>query len=132
MKLVLQTLGAFVLLLGGAALLVVIGQGTGLQLAPNDAVSRADFLGIILSALAVMLTAVTIFLGVLALFGWVTFESRVKQSSEAFLDRRFSDEDPRYKQLVEDIKADVIRKTLEGDRPSYPNEDASPFSEDAE
>ncbi len=57
-----------------------------------------------------MLTALTIFLGVLAFVGWTTFESKMKSSSEEFLEKRFSPVDPRYAELVEEIKEDVRRE----------------------
>ena len=131
MKLLLQVLGAVVLLLTGAALLITVMHGSGLSFEVRDDISRADYLSIILSALAVMLTAITIFLGALAIMGWATFEARVKQSSESFLERRFSEDDPRYTQLVEELKEQVTRQSLKGGRPTYPDENDSPFNEDA-
>jgi len=119
MKLFLRILCGLVLLLAGAALLVVIGKGSGLELVPNEQISRADYLSIILTSLAVMLTTLTIFLGVLAIFGWATFETRVKQSSESFLDKRFSENDPRYLKLVNELKKDVrSRIKLDAESPS--------------
>jgi hypothetical protein len=131
MKFVTRILAAVVLLLAGPFLWVVLVHGSGLTLHPNDQITRADFLAIILSALGVMLMAITIFLGALAVIGWATFETRVKQASEAFLEKRFSEDDSRYATLVNDLKEDVTRRILKGGRPEYPNENASPFDEDA-
>lgn len=128
MKYVRQIVAGILLLLLGAALLVVVVNGSGLSLRASDDLSRADFVSIILTALGVMLTAVTVFLGALAIIGWATFEARVKQSSEAFLERRFSEDDPRYIALVEDLK----RESLKGTRQSYLDENESTFTEDAE
>ncbi len=93
----------------GAILLLVVQQAAHLP-PSNGTISYADFLAIILSALGVMLTALTIFLGVLAFVGWTTFESKMKSSSEEFLEKRFSPVDPRYAELVEEIKEDVRRE----------------------
>jgi hypothetical protein len=158
MKTLKQVLIAILLMVTGAFLLVVIVKGSGLTFSPNRSISEAEFVSIILTALGVMLTAVTVFLGALAIIGWSTFETRVQQSAEAFmkmrfadndpdyrkfveklelsvnenaerfLENRFSPEDPRYVNLVEDIK----RASLEGTRQSYVEENESPFAEDAQ
>lgn len=142
-------------MLVGAVLLVVAVKGSGLTFGPNRHVSEAEFVSIILTALGVMLTAVTVFLGALAIIGWSTFETRVQQSADAFmfkrfadddpdyqkfvrkvesqvnqnaeqfLERRFSEEDPRYAKLVEDLK----RASLGGNTETYDEENDSPFDE---
>jgi hypothetical protein len=157
MKLLKQSLGAVFWMLVGSTLLVVTVKGSGLTFGPNRSVSEAEFVSIILSALGVMLTAVTVFLGALAIIGWTTFETRVQQSAEAFmrvrfaeddpdykafmervatqvnestesfLDRRFSDDDPRYIQLVEDLK----KASLGGNTEEYSEENESPYDESA-
>lgn len=144
-------------MLTGALLLVVVVKGSGLTFGPNRSVSEAEFVSIILSALGVMLTAVTVFLGALAIIGWSTFETRVQKSAEAFmkmrfgdedpdyqafitrvearvatsaesfLDRRFSEDDPRYVKMVEDLK----KASLGGNTETYDEENESPFAEDA-
>lgn len=128
MKYVYHVLGSILLLLTGAVLMLLLMKGSGLSFSPTDKISPSDFLSIILSALGVMLTAVTVFLGALALIGWATFEARVAQSAEVFLERRFSETDPRYVALVEELKRDSLR----GTRPTYPTENDSPYAEDAE
>jgi len=128
MKRVNQIVGGILLMLLGAALLLVVVKGSGLTFSPNDRIPPSDFLSIILTALAVMLTAVTVFLGALALIGWATFEARVKQSAESFLENRFSENDPRYIALVEELKRD----SLKGTRQTYDEENTSKFSEEAE
>lgn len=126
MRPLLSVIAAILLVLTGAALVVVVMQGSGLALQPNEEISRADFLAIILTAVAVILTAITIFLGALAFVGWATFETRVKQSSDAFLEKRFSDDDPRYMRLVNDLKEDVGRRiTFEGESPKTPENESN-------
>ncbi len=157
MKLVQRAFTAIFLMLVGAMLLVVIVKGSGLTFGPNRSVSEAEFVSIILTALAVMLTAVTVFLGALAIIGWSTFETRVKQSAEAFmkvrfadddpeykifmarvesqvninaetfLEKRFSEGDPRYVQMVEDLK----KASLGGNTETYDDENSSPYDENA-
>ena len=139
----------------GAILLVVVVKGSGLTFGPNRSVSEAEFVSIILTALGVMLTAVTVFLGALAIIGWATFETRVQQSANAFMNKRFADDDPdykaflkkvedkvnenaekfletrfsendpRYEKLVEDLKRD----SLGGNTENYDEENDSPFDE---
>lgn len=144
-------------MLTGAVLLVVAVKGSGLTFGPNRNISEAEFVSIILTALGVMLTAITVFLGVLAIIGWSTFETRVQQSADAFmlkrfadddpdyqaflkkveekvnqnaeefLENRFSEDDPRYAKLVEDLK----RASLGGNTETYDEENESPFDENA-
>ena len=120
-----------VLLATGAALLVVIQAGTGLRLLPNDNISPADFISIILTALGVILAALALFIGGLAIVGWATFEDRLKQNSEEFLSRRFSTEDQRYVNLINDLKEDV-RREMDLKNPNISDiENQSPFDPDA-
>lgn len=157
MDLVKKGITAIFLMLIGAVLLVVIARGSGLSLAPNRAISGAEFVSIVLSALGVMLTAVTVFLGALAIIGWATFETRVQQSAnsfmkkrfaeddpdyqafierveqklnqnaEDFLEKRFSPSDPRYLEMVESLK----RASLGGNTENYDDENSSPYDENA-
>lgn len=157
MKLFKQGIAAVLLMLTGAFLLVVVVKGSGLTFGPNRAVTESEFVSIILTALGVMLTAVTVFLGALAIIGWATFETRVQQSADAFMNRRFADDDPdyqaflkkvedkvnsnaeqflenrfsendpRYAKLVEDLKRD----SLGGNTETYDEENDSPFDENA-
>ena len=126
-----RLLTLIVLLLSGAALMYVIQAGSGLAFMPSDKISPSDFISIILSALGVTLAALALFLGGLAIIGWSAFEDRVKQNSEEFLERRFSATDPRYVELIEELKEDV-RRELEISRRQQPQiENESPFDEDA-
>jgi hypothetical protein len=157
MRVLKQGIVAVLLMLTGALLLVVVVKGSGLTFGPNRAVSESEFVSIILTALGVMLTAVTVFLGALAIIGWATFETRVQQSADAFmrkrfadddpdyqvflngleeklnrnaetfLEKRFSENDPRYTKLVEDLKRD----SLGGNTETYDEENESPFDENA-
>lgn len=93
----------------GAVLLLTVQYAAHLP-PPDNTMTYADFIALILTALGVMLTVLTIFLGVLAFVGWTTFETKMKVSSEDFLERRFSPADPRYADLVMEIKEDVRRE----------------------
>lgn len=109
----------------------VIEAGSGLRLTPNSDISASDFISIILSALGVILTALALFLGVLALVGWATFEERLKQNSDEFLKKRFSAEDERYIELINEIKEDV-RREMQLKAPAKADiENESPFDSDA-
>lgn len=92
----------------GAGLLIVAQSAAGLQ-PPHDSVTTADFLGIILSALGVMVAILTLFLGVLAIFGWTAFRTIIEDKFEDLFRRRFDANNPAYgalvDQLVEDARA---------------------------
>lgn len=92
----------------GAVLLLVVQNAAGLRL-PNDGISMADFLAVILSALGVMVAILTFFLGVLAIFGWTAFRTIIEDKFEDLFRRRFDANNPEYgalvDQLVEDARA---------------------------
>lgn len=157
MNILKQIAYVFILLVNGAALLFLVVEGSGLSLSPSPNVSGSEFVSIILSALGVVLAAVTVLLGILAIIGWATFESRVEESAKAFLSerfrpgseeydevfekikgellnnlessvqKRFSEEDPRFQELVEDLK----RRALSGTAEQYAEENSSIYDEDA-
>ncbi len=131
MKAAQDVLIVMILLLAGAAMMYVIQAGSGLQLLPSDKITSADFISIILTALGVILAALALFIGVLAIIGWATFEDRLKHNSEEFLKRRFSASDQRYVDLINELKEDV-RRELELKKPkSNDLENQSPFDPDA-
>lgn len=128
----LKWVGALLLILVGAALAVVIQKASGLSAAPNEDLSYAEFTGVILSALGVIIAALTLFLGAVAVVGWTAFESMVKQKSENFLEKRFSPEDQRYTDLLEEIKEDVRREmSIQRQSKKEAIENTSPFDESA-
>lgn len=104
------------LVLLGAALMYVIDAGSGLNFTQRDDLTAAEFMSIILSALGVILAAVTLMLGALAIVGWNSLESRaekkVAETSRDFLRKRFSEEDVEYMEFVENIKEDVRIRIL--------------------
>jgi len=109
-------LNSLILILLGASIVYVIELGSELQLLPSDRIGPADFLAIILTALGVIIAAVTLMVGALAIIGWNNIESRVDrkidEKSSIYLQRRFSDDDEAYVQFVEDIKEDVRLRLL--------------------
>jgi len=131
MKFVRNALMIGVLLLTGAALMYVIEAGSGLRLMPNDKISPADFISIILTALGVILAALALILGGLAIVGWATFEEKLKQNSDEFLRNRFSPEDQRYVDLINEIKEDVRREIQIKSSIKVEIENQSPFDPDA-
>jgi divalent metal cation (Fe/Co/Zn/Cd) transporter len=131
MKLARNLLLIVVLLLTGAALMYVIEAGSGLSLMPDKDISHADFISIILTALGVILAALALVLGGLAIVGWATFEEKLKQNSDEFLRKRFSPEDQRYVDLINEIKEDVRREIQLKSRRRQDLENNSPFDPDA-
>jgi hypothetical protein len=131
MPAVLKIIGAVVLMLLGAALLVVVQRGSGINPSLKGDLSFADFTGIILTALGVILAALALLLGVVAVVGWSTFESMVQRKSNEYLEKRFSPEDERYVRLIEDIKEDVRREIALRRVSDREPENASPYDEAA-
>jgi hypothetical protein len=93
----------------GACLLIILLEGSGMQPIVRKDIPAADFLGIILSALGVMVAILTFFLGVLAFFGWTAFRTIIEDKFEDLFRRRFDASNPEYgalvDQLVEDARA---------------------------
>jgi len=131
MMLARNVLYIVLLLLTGAAMMYVIEAGSGLQIAPDDEVSSAEFISIILTALGVILAALALFLGGLAVIGWTTFEERLKHNSDEFLKKRFSPEDEQYILLINDLKEDVRREMQIRSPQVNDLENQSPFDPDA-
>ena len=129
----LHALGALVLVLLGAALAVVMMKASGMTPTPAAQLSYADFTGIILSALGVILGALAVFLGAIAFVGWATFEAMVERRANKYLEQRFSPEDDRYVQLVQELKEDVRREiSLRSHKPASEEvENKSPYDEAA-
>ncbi len=67
----------------GASLLLIVQHAAHLP-SPDNQMTYADFITIILTALGVMLTALTIFLGVLAVVGWTSIESKLRDHSMSY------------------------------------------------
>ncbi|WP_454597088.1 hypothetical protein [Qipengyuania sp. SM2507] len=109
-------LSSVILLLLGAALMYVIDSASGLQFAKSEEVSSSNFITIVLTALAVILAAMTLMIGALAIIGWNSIQSRVEikvdKASEEYIKRRFSNDNDDYLQFVEDIKEDVRIRLL--------------------
>ena len=127
---ILRGVASFVLLVAGAALMLIVQSASGLSFTPAASLDASAFVSIILTALGVILAALALFIGVLAIIGWTTFESKVKNSSEQFLEKRFSTDDPRYLDLIKEIKEDV-RRQIDVSRKRTIIENESPYSEDA-
>ncbi len=94
----------------------VIDSASGLQFAKSEEVSSSNFITIVLTALAVILAAMTLMIGALAIIGWNSIQSRVEikvdKASEEYIKRRFSNDNDDYLQFVEDIKEDVRIRLL--------------------
>lgn len=112
----LAALIAIILILLGGALMYVIDAGSHLRWMKSDAIGPADFISIILTALGVILAAMTLILGLLAVVGWTSIQTTVERKVEAIskdhLKSRFGDEDKEYLQFVEDIKEDIRLRML--------------------
>ncbi|WP_170004569.1 hypothetical protein [Pseudopontixanthobacter vadosimaris] len=116
-------------LIVGASLAYLLWAGSNLRMEPNPNISGADFVAIILTALGVILAALAIFLGGMALVGWKTFDDRVRTHAEEFLEKRFSPSDQRYADLVETLRDDARREAQLAKNAKKDIENQSPFDE---
>lgn len=57
-------------------------------------ISYVDFISIVLTALGVMLTAVTLFVGALAVIGWTSIETRLRNHSIEFIGSELKEDKP--------------------------------------
>lgn len=116
MSKLLASLLSILLVMLGASLMYVVDAASGLQFAKRGDISASEFTSIILTALGVILAAVTLMLGALAVVGWNSLESRaekkVAETARTYLRKRFSEDDAEYIEFVENIKEDVRIRIL--------------------
>jgi hypothetical protein len=126
----LQVVAAIILVLLGAALIVVIQKASGLSPQPADEMTYAEFTSVILTALGVMLAALTLFLGAVALIGWTSFEGLVERNTSEYLEKRFGTQDTPTidtNQVRETVKQELALTATGG---SQEPENESPFDEE--
>ncbi|MDX2274352.1 MAG: hypothetical protein NW206_02790 [Hyphomonadaceae bacterium] len=70
--------------------------------------SYADFVSIMLAAISLLLTLLAFFIAILALVGWNSLSSRVKEASDEFLKDGFSDGATLHKLLKENSASALI------------------------
>ena len=72
-------------------------------------ISYADFISVMLSAIAVLLTALTIFLAVLGVLGWAAIAKGVRSRTEEFLADGFQEGEVLYSLVESKIAEQVYR-----------------------
>lgn len=87
--------------------------------------SYADFVSIMLTCLGVMLAVVTLFVGLLAVLGWTSIESRLRDHSIEFIGSELQDGKP----LGELVRKAVREAVYEGVSPSVADD---PFEDEIE
>ncbi|MFL6844509.1 MAG: hypothetical protein ACJ8ER_06475 [Allosphingosinicella sp.] len=73
-------------------------------------VSYADFLVIVLTALAIMITVLAIFLAALGIIGWATFEAKLRDTSLAYFTSQLGKDGP----LRSELEALLVQISLSG------------------
>jgi hypothetical protein len=127
----LKALGAGVLLLLGAALAVLIQKASGLDPTPSESMSYAEFTSVILTALGVILAALTIFLGAIAFIGWSSFEALVQRKAREYLTDKFGADDPVTSRDMAELEETIRRELgMQSNRNQELPENVSPFDED--
>jgi hypothetical protein len=128
----LTVMGGVVLVLVGAALAVLIQKASGLDPAPSESMSYAEFTSVILTALGVILAALTIFLGAIAFIGWASFEALVQRKAREYLVNRFGAHDPSVNRDTDELKETIRREIeLHSKKSDELPENMSPFDPDA-
>ncbi|GGE93974.1 hypothetical protein [Sphingomonas prati] len=94
--------------LGGLVVFGVIAGAIGASLSGHFGkisytLSYADFISILLTCLGVMLTIVTLFVGVLAVLGWASIESKLRDHSFSYIGSELEEGKP---------LRDMIRRTV--------------------
>ena len=96
------------LIAGGLMLLVtaaVIGTFFNANVARESAsINYTDFISILLSAIALLITLLALFLGILGVIGWSAISDKVADRTEAFLEDGFQDGKDLHKLLEEKVK----------------------------
>lgn len=80
-------------------------------------VSYIDFISVVLTCLGVILTAVTLFVGVLAVIGWTSIETRLRSHSIEFIGSELSEDKP----LGQMVRKAVREAVYEGVVPAREN-----------
>lgn len=128
----LTIIGGVVLLVVGAALAVLIQKASGLDPTPSKSMSYAEFISVILTALGVILAALTIFLGAIAFIGWASFEALVQRKARDYLVDRFGAQDPSVNRDTNELKETIRREIeLHSKKSEELPENISPFDPDA-
>jgi hypothetical protein len=104
---------------GGIALLI-IGVGAGIGLADGVSlkwhgsydIGYADFIGIVLSALSVLLAILTIFLAVFGFIGWASISERLRQNTYSFLGDQIAEGKPLYNLIRKEVR-DAVYEGVE-------------------
>jgi hypothetical protein len=98
----------------GAAALALVHWSTGVQPSVKAELSQVDVVTIVLGALGVMIAILTLFLAVLALYGWATFRSIIEERFDEAMRQRFDPSKDEYQSLltkiIEDAKSIQLTK----------------------
>jgi len=110
---------AFVL---GAAALSLLLWSTGVRASMRAELSQVDVVTIVLGALGVMVAILTLFLAVLAFYGWATFRSIIEERFDEAMRRRFNPAEDEYQSLLtrflEDAKSLQLTKEADTEVPA--------------
>lgn len=84
-------------------------------------VGYADFLSITLTALSLMITVLAIFIAAAGVFGWATWESKLKDHSIEYFAKQLEKDGPLRREL-EQLFADIAYRGIEGLKKPDPSE----------
>jgi len=81
-----------------------ISRGINLTWRGEYNIGYADFIGIILSSIGVLLTIVTIFLAVFGVIGWVSISERLRDNTYSFLGEQLSEGKSLYNLIRKEVR----------------------------
>ncbi|MDO9363159.1 MAG: hypothetical protein Q7T60_09555 [Sphingopyxis sp.] len=89
----------------------LIGGVMSRHFAPSSLeISYVDFISIMLTSLGIILTALAVFIGILAVLGWNSIEDKLRDHSHDYIRRQLEEGNP----LRDDIRRSVREVVYEG------------------
>lgn len=89
----------------------LIGGAISRFFSPSSfAISYVDFISIMLTSLGIILTALAVFIGILAILGWNSIEDKLRDHSHDYIRRQLEEGNP----LRDDIRRSVREVVYEG------------------
>ena len=121
--------------LAGLSALAVVSGLVGAALTTrfgtsNIRISYIDFISVILTALGVILTAVTLFVGALAVIGWTSIETRLRSHSIEFIGSELREDKPLGRMVRKAVRDAVYEGVMPAD--SGEHEDVPIAADDCE
>lgn len=103
-RLLLAISASISLLFIGAGVGAAFSRGLNVTWRGSYDIQYVDFIGIVLSALSLLLTVLAIVLAIFGVIGWASFSERLKENTNAFLSRQLSEGQPLYSLIRKEVR----------------------------